>query len=672
MPFFLVGFVNFKKWMNLGVLGLMAKGTDKTAEKEFSATKKMATTSEYGQSVFPEGSGEDFDETEENIQDDTHFMELYEESLKSIREGKIVKGEIIKIDDEFVLVDIGYKSEGLISIAEFIDSEGQLTTGVGEEVDVLLVKKEDESGRVILSKEKAARVRLWDEVKEAYEKEGVVRGTIISRVKGGFSVDIGLQAFLPGSQADLRPVRDLDTLIGVENDFRVIKYEKNQGNIVLSRRALLEAERSALREKVLEGLEEGAVISGTVTNITDYGLFVDLGGIDGLVHVANMSWGKVGHPSEVCQIGEEVSVMILSFDRERGRVSLGLKQLTPDPWSRVQDSYPEGTRISGTIAGLKKYGAFVELEDGVEGLVHISEISWTRKMRHPSEVLTIGNIVETVVLNVDVAKRRISLSMKKLEQNPWDIIAERYPIGAIIEGKIKNTTDFGVFIGIAEGIDGLVHTSNISWTKQINNPSELYKKGDQVQAVILDIDKDNEHFSLGFKQLTPDPWNEIPKKYSPGTRISGTITNVTDFGLFVELEEGIEGLIHVSQLPKGDLSSPLKGFQVKDEVRAEVINVSQEDRRIGLSIRKLVEGTEKDIHKSYVNNQERATSSIGALLKEKMLDYQAQSSLDSREPEKQETAESDTQTGKADRPFSRSQSEETDLVGEGATHGRNS
>lgn len=635
----------------------MEKGTDEMAENVYH-------TFADDQKTFAEEMVEDLNENEENIQGSDNFMELYEESLKSIHEGKVVKGEIVQIDKEFVLVDIGYKSEGQIRISEFVNLEGQLTANVGDKVDVLLVRKEDRDGRIILSKEKASRVKIWDDVEEAYKNHNTVRGKIISRVKGGLSVDIGVQAFLPGSQADMRPVRDLGTLVGAEHDFRVIKYEKRQGNIVLSRRAALEAERKDLREKTLELLEKDAILEGIVRNITDYGLFIDLGGIDGLVHITDMAWGKIGHPSEIYQIGDKITVKILSFDKERERVSLGIKQLTPDPWSKAQDKYPVGTSITGRVERLKEYGAFVEVEEGMEGLVHVSEMSWTRKAKHPSQILSVGNIVEAKVLSLDIAKKRISLSIRQLEPNPWDTIAENYPIGSIIEGKIKNITDFGVFIGIDEGIDGLVHISDISWTKKINHPSEFYKKGDEVQAVILDIDKENERFSLGIKQLTPDPWNEIPEKYKPGTRVSGTVTNVTDFGLFVELEEGIEGLIHVSQLPKDKQDNPLEGFQVKDEIQAEVVNVLKEEKRIGLSIRKLKESSEKGIHKSYVNNQKQATSNIGKLLKEKMMDSQPQALLDSEESELDEAAESesDIEIGPVDSSSAKSQPEEAKSV----------
>jgi len=599
----------------------MSKGTDEISESGFSQTENTNAAIWNDPDGFTDEFPADSIERGSGTEEDVSFMEMFEESMKSIQEGKIVSGEILQIDDEFVLVDIGYKSEGQIRINEFKDLEGNLKAQVGDTVEVLLVRKEDKDGNIVLSKEKAARVKIWDDIEKAYKDNETVKGKIISRVKGGLSVDVGLQAFLPGSQADLRPVKDLDTLVGVEHDFKIIKYERRQGNIVLSRRAVLEVERAEQREKVLENLEEGAVVDGAVTNITDYGLFIDLGGIDGLVHVTNIAWSKTGHPSELYQIGDQITVKVLSFDREKERVSLGIKQLTPDPWTGIEEKYPVGTQVSGRIATLKKYGAFVELEEGVEGLVHISEMSWTRKVMHPSELFRVGDTVETIVLSMDVAKKRISLSVKQLEPNPWDVITEEYPIGAIIEGKIKNITDFGVFVGIDKGIDGLVHISDISWTKQIKHPSELYKKGDDVRAVILRIDKENEHFSLGIKHLTPDPWNEIPEKYKPGTRVTGKVTNITDFGLFVELEEGIEGLIHVSQLPKGQQDAKdLKDFEVGNEIDAEVVNVSQKDKRIGLSIRKLQESPEKKVYTNYVNNQEKATSNLGALLKEKMMD----------------------------------------------------
>ena len=568
------------------------------------AETKRAESSGGGSDDAPEGD---------------NFQQLYEESLRSIQEGEVTKGEIVQIDKEFVLVDIGYKSEGQIRLDEFLDSKGNLTAKVGDQVEVFLERREDDEGTIILSKEKAAKIKVWDQIKQVYENDGTIRGKIVSRVKGGFSVDIGLQAFLPGSQVDLRPVKDMDSLVGTEHEYKIVKYNKRRGNIVLSRRAILEAERLALREETLKHLVEGADLTGTVKNITDYGLFIDLGGIDGLVHITDMSWGRVGHPSEVYQIGDEVAVKVLNFDRERERVSLGVKQLTEDPWTHAEQKYPIGTRIKGRVVSLTDYGAFVEVEEGVEGLIHVSEMSWTRKVRHPSQILTVGDMVDSMVLNLDVPKKRISLGMKQVEPNPWDIIEEKYPVGTTIEGKIKNITDFGIFIGIDEGIDGLVHISDISWTKRIKHPSEVYKKGDEVQAIVLNIEKENERFSLGIKQLTPDPWDEIPEKYKPGTRVTGTVTNVTDFGLFLELEEGIEGLVHVSEVSKDKRGNPMSRFQVDDVIQAIVLNVSQEEKKIGLSIRKLEEPTEKDIIKSYLNSGKEATSNLGELLREEMM-----------------------------------------------------
>jgi len=602
----------------VGVFRLMEKATDDMVETGF----KTASNADS----VPDGAGEDG-------QDGRSFMDLYEESLKSIQEGKVVEGEIVEIGEEFVLVDIGYKSEGQIRRSEFIDRDGRVTAKVGDTVHVLLVRKEDKEGRIVLSKEKAARAKIWDDVEEAFKKQETIRGKIVSQVKGGLSVDIGVQAFLPGSQADVRPVRDLGTLIGTVHDFKVVKYEKNQGNIVLSRRAALEAEQMALREKTLALLEKDAILEGIVTNIKDYGVFVDLGGIVGLLHISDMSWGRISHPSTLYHVGDEIRVKILKFDKQKERVSLGLKQLIPDPWSEAEKKYPINARIKGKVLSLVDYGAFVEVEEGIEGLIPLSEMSWTGKLRHPSHALSVGDVVEALVTGVDVSKRRISLSMKRLEPNPWDTIAEQYPVGAVIEGKIKNVNNFGIFIGIDQGIDGLVHVSDISWTQKIHHPSELYKKGDDVRAVILDIDKENERFSLGIKQLTPDPWTTIPDKYKQGARVNCIVKSITDFGVFAELEPGIDGLIHVSQLPKDKQGDFQKGFQIGDEIQAEIVDVSQKDKRIGLSIRKLDESAERDLQKNYAKNQRQATSNLGELLIEKMMSLKPPHSVDGSDPE---------------------------------------
>ncbi|MGD9159961.1 MAG: 30S ribosomal protein S1 [Desulfobacteraceae bacterium] len=572
--------------------------------------------------------GDDDDDFGENS-----FMELYEKSLKSIQEGELVTGEIVMIGKEHVLVDIGYKSEGQIRINEFIDADGNMTAKVGDKVDVLLEKREDDDGRIILSKEKAAKIKIWDEIKQIYEEDKTVEGEIVARLKGGMAVDIGLQAFLPGSQIDLKPVRNFDALIGTKHEFKILKYNKRRSNIVLSRRALLEKDRKVKRDQTLRDLEEGAVLKGTVKNITDYGFFIDLGGIDGLLHITDISWGRVGHPSELYQIGDEITVKVLKYDEDKERVSLGLKQLNPDPWINADTDYPINTRVIGKVVSLADYGAFIEIKEGIEGLIHVSEMSWTRKIRHPSQILKVGDDVEAVVLNIDSDNKRISLGLKQVEPNPWEVIGEKYPIGTTIEGRIKNITDFGIFIGIDEGIDGLVHISDISWTKRIKHPSEVYKKGDEVQAVVLNIDEGNERFSLGIKQLTVDPWDEIPERYKPGTRVTGTVTNITDFGVFVELEEGIEGLIHVSELTKDKSGNPLSRFKIDDVIQAKVINIAKDDKKIGLSIRKLEESDEKDIYRSYLNNGKEATSNLGELLKAGMLD------LENKQAEEEKAAE---------------------------------
>ena len=616
--------------MNEGVGGLMEN--EKT-KNEGELTENMEKVPETKEEVIDEDAVEEDSDASEEGQDTDNFMQLYEESLKPIQEGEVLQGEIVQIDKEFVLVDIGYKSEGQIRIDEFLDPKGNLTAKVGDKVEVLLERREDDEGVIRLSKEKATKIKVWDEIKKIYENDGTIKGKIISRVKGGLSVDIGLQAFLPGSQVDLRPVRDMDALVGSEFDFKIVKYNKRRGNIVLSRRAILEAERSVLREYTLKNLEEDAVLEGIVKNITDYGLFIDLGGIDGLVHITDMSWGRVGHPSEMHQVGDKIKVKVLNFDREKERVSLGIKQLTSDPWSDAEEKYPIGMRVQGRVVSLTDYGAFIEAEEGVEGLIHVSEMSWTRKIRHPSQILSVGDIVDAVVLNIDVDKKRISLGMKQVEPNPWDVIEEKYPVGTTIEGKIKNITDFGVFIGIDEGIDGLVHISDISWTRRIKHPSEIYKKGQEVQAVVLNIDKENERFSLGIKQLVPDPWDTIPIKYKPGTRVTGTVTNITDFGIFLELEEGIEGLVHVSEIAGDKHGNPLSRFQVDDVIQAKVINVSREEKKIGLSIRKMDESREKENFKGFANNNMEATSNLGDILREEMLNLQKNSAAETASEE---------------------------------------
>ncbi|UCD89096.1 MAG: 30S ribosomal protein S1 [Desulfobacterales bacterium] len=546
------------------------------------------------------------------------MIDLYEESFMRFAEGEVVSGRIISVDKDYVLVDIGYKSEGQILIQEFLDENGNLNANVGDTVDVMVEWWDDEEERVILSKEKAAKVKVWEDIKKSYDEDGTVEGVILNRVKGGFSVDIGVQAFLPGSQADLRPIRNLDEMVGKTFTFKILKFNRKRSNIVLSRRVILEDEREASRAETLAEIHEGKVMEGTVKNITEYGIFVDLGGVDGLLHITDISWGRVKHPSELFSVGDKINVKILSLDIERERVSLGMKQLTEDPWTTANEKYPLGSRINGKVVSLTDYGAFVELEEGVEGLIHVSEMSWTRKIRHPSKVVSVGDIVEAVVLDIKTESRRISLGMKQVVPNPWDVISEKYPVGTTIEGKIKNITDFGLFIGIGEGIDGLVHISDISWTKRIKHPSELYKKGEVVQAIVLDIEKEQERFSLGIKQLQEDPWKTVAERYEVGKEITGTVTNLTDFGVFVELEEGIEGLVHVSEISKEKIKTPIGKFNIGDVITAKVMNINSHERRIGLSIKRLEIEDEQNLLTEYVNNMRPATSTFGEILRENL------------------------------------------------------
>jgi len=567
---------------------------------------------------------EDNELTEDSIEKDSvtgesmaELMDLYEESFKRFAEGEVVNGKIISVDKDHVLVDIGYKSEGQIRIREF-EVEGEITAQVGDTVEVMVEWWDDENEVVVLSKEKAEKVKVWDDIKKRHEADGTITGTITNRVKGGFSVDIGVQAFLPGSQADLRPIRNLDEMVGKEFDFKILKYNRKRSNIVLSRRVLLEEEREAKRAQTLATIHEGKVVSGIVKNLTEYGVFVDLGGVDGLLHITDISWGRVKHPSELFNVGDEIDVKILSLDLERERVSLGMKQLTEDPWASAIEKYPVESRISGKVVSLTDYGAFVELEEGIEGLIHVSEMSWTRKVRHPSKVVSVGEIVDAIVLDIKPENRRISLGMKQAAPNPWDVISDKYPVGTTIEGKIKNITDFGLFIGIDEGIDGLVHISDISWTKRIKHPSEIYKKGDVIQAIVLEIDKDQERFSLGVKQLQADPWDTVAERYEVGKEITGTVTNVTDFGVFVELEEGIEGLVHVSEISKEKIKTPVGQFEVGQVLTAKVMNINSDERRIGLSIKRLDMEDDQELLTEYVNSMGPATSSFGEILRENL------------------------------------------------------
>ncbi|MDP9002752.1 MAG: 30S ribosomal protein S1 [Myxococcota bacterium] len=519
------------------------------------------------------------------------FASLFEASVSAGdfgKEGEIVRGTVVAVHRDNVVIDIGGKSEGIIALNEFADAQGQTHVKPGDEIDVYIESRENDDGLVTLSKEKADKMKVWDEISAACERDELIEGTISQRVKGGLSVTIrgGVKAFLPGSQVDLRPIRNLDKLIGQTYQFKVIKFNKKRGNIVLSRRVLLEKERDEQKTKTLETLEEGKVVKGVIKNITEYGAFVDLGGIDGLLHITDMSWGRVNHPSEIFQVGDEVTVRVLKYNAETERVSLGLKQTQEDPWSHAEEAFPPGKKVRGKVQSITDYGAFVELEPGVEGLIHVSEMSWTKKVKHPSKLLEVGQEVECQVLEVDAKSKRISLGLKQLEPDPWTLFTEKYKPGDKITGKVRSITDYGVFIGIEEGVDGMVHKSDVSWTSKVNNPSEMYKKGDEVEAIILSINHDDKKVSLGVKQLWDDPWPTIFNELPPGKIVKVKVMSVVDYGVFVQVRDGIDGLIAQSDLvsPK-DENGEERPFRPGEEVDAEVANIDSQDRRITLSMR---------------------------------------------------------------------------------------
>jgi small subunit ribosomal protein S1 len=540
---------------------------------------------------------------------------LYEETFKNFEEGTIIEGRIVAVGKDKVVVDIGYKSEGMIPADQFSNDELQ-TAKPGDPIQVYIEDREDAEGNLVLSKEKADKMKVWEELEKSHQDEKVVEGRVISRIKGGMMVDIGVKAFLPGSQIDLHPVRDLDGLVGKTFPFKIIKINHRRGNVVVSRRVLLEETRDRKRQTTLSTLKEGQLIQGTVKNITEYGAFIDLGGIDGLLHITDMSWGRVGHPSEMFMVGDKVEVMVLKYDRETGRISLGLKQKSADPWTNVAAKYQVGSRVRGRVVSLTDYGAFIELEPGVEGLVHVSEMSWTHEVRHPSRLVSIGDQVEAAVLNVDTPNRKISLGMKQTAPNPWDMVESKYPSGTRIEGKVKSLTDFGAFIGLEEGIDGLIHISDMSWTKHIKHPSELFKKGQKVDAIVLKIDREKERLSLGYKQLSRDPWeDDIPQRYKMGSPAAGKITKITDFGVFVELEGGVEGLIHISETALDASVKLEERFKVGEDISAKIIKVDREERKIALSLREHRNDYERREMDEYHASQGTVDQSLGRTAK---------------------------------------------------------
>ncbi len=545
------------------------------------------------------------------------LAELYEESFKNLEEGTIIEGTIVSVQKDGVVVDIGYKSEGILLLEEFTSAEVAKLV-VGEKIRVYLEEREDDDGNPILSKDKADKMKVWEDLERAHSDGDIVDGKVISRIKGGMIVDLGVKAFLPGSQIDLRPVKDLDQLIGKTFPMKIIKVDHRRGNVIVSRRILLEEARDKKRQVTLSALQEGQVVDGIVKNITEYGVFIDLGGIDGLLHITDISWGRVNHPSEHFMVGDRVKVTILRYDKETGRVSLGYKQMSPDPWSEIEKKYPIGSRVKGKIVSLADYGAFVELEGGVEGLIHISEMSWSHDVRHPSKVVAVGDIVNTVVLSLDKAERKISLGMRQLEANPWEIIENKYPVGTKVEGKVRSITEFGVFVGLDNGIDGLIHLSDMSWTRRLTHPSEIFKKGQKVDAVVLKIDKEKERISLGYKQLTPDPWDkEIPEKYKVGDHVNGKVVKIADFGIFVELEDGVDGLIHISEIDLEPTKKIEEKIKANDLVTARIIKADTVERKISLSIKAYKRDVERKDTEEYHKSQGEADMNIGSVASKK-------------------------------------------------------
>src|SRR6476619_2506338 len=554
------------------------------------------------------------DEQQMDPEEFARLLDIYDNSFRNIAEGEVVKGTVLKVTPSEVIVDVGYKSEGIIGVDEFLDENGEVTVQTGDTVDVLLERTEDRDGYIVLSREKAEKMKIWDEVEKAYADKKVVIRRVIERIKGGLAVDIGVRAFLPGLQIDVRPVRNLDALKGQELRMRVIKVNKKRGNIVLSRKALLEEENAEKKKTTLETLAEGKVLRGTVKNITDYGAFIDLGGIDGLLHITDMSWGRVGHPSELFKVNDEVDVIVLKYDAATERVSLGHKQLVQDPWTTVMDRFPAGVPMSGEVVSLTDYGAFIELEQGVAGLIHVSAVSWSKRVKHPSKILNVGDSVDAMVLGVDPTARRISLGIKQVESNPWHDLADKYPVGAKITGKVRNLTEFGAFVEVEDDIDGLIHISDMSWSKRVKHPSEVLKKGDVVEAMVLNIDAENQRLSLGLKQLATDIWDDFFSRHHLGDTIEGKVVRMTNFGAFVELDEGIEGLIHVSEFDdsrhagKTDEKNDLK---VGESYQMKIIKLAPEERKIGLSIRALKSDEFRADWESYQESAGDGSATLG-------------------------------------------------------------
>jgi small subunit ribosomal protein S1 len=548
-------------------------------------------------------------------EEDMGFKELYEQSLSQLQYGDVTRGTVVQITADAVMVDVGWKSEGFIPIRELKDDQGNVTVSVGDDIEVFIDKR-DADGTLVLSREKAAKLKVWDEIKKVSENNLTIKGKVTDKVKGGLSVDIGITAFLPGSQVDVRPVKDLEQFVGQTFEFNILKYDRKRNNVVLSRRSIVAAQRELEKQEALKNIVEDAIVEGVIKNITEYGIFIDLGGIDGLLHVTDISWGRIAKPSEMFHKGDSIKVKVLSFDREKERVSLGLKQLYENPWDNIAERYPVGALVEGKVVNLTDYGVFIELEPGVEGLIHISEMFWTREIKHPSKVLNAGETINVVVLEVNAEAKRVSLSLKQTSPNPWEKLKEKYPPGTIVKGQVRNITNFGVFVGVEDGIDGLVHVSDISWKHRVSHPSEYFKKGQEVEAVVLNIDVDNEKFSLGIKQIEKNPWEELPQKYAPGSVVTGKITNFTDFGIFVEIEEGIEGLVHISEISQKRVKSSTELYNAGDIVSAVVKSIDPRTKKIRLSIKEMEAPpqTAAPTGNQYINNRENIGSTLAQAL----------------------------------------------------------
>ncbi len=550
--------------------------------------------------------------------DDDNFEALLKEHFdreKKYKSGEVVPGRVVKVLDAAVLVDIGFKSEGLVDIEEFSREGDGFQVQPGDELLVYIESLEDDNGYLQLSKEKADRLKIWDEIADVYEKGAIIEGTVVDRVKGGLVVDIGVKAFLPGSQIGLVPIKDLDSFLDQTLKCKIVKFNKRRGNIVLSRRSVLEQERDIKKTDLLSTLEENQDVEGIIKNVTDYGVFIDLGGIDGLLHVTDISWGRVENPQKMFRVGDPIKVRILRYDRERQRVSLGLKQLSDDPWTMVPSKYPSGSVVTGKVVSLTNYGAFVSLEDGVEGLIHISEMSWNKKIKHPNKLLTAGQEIKAKVLEVDVENKKISLGIKQLEANPWEALIYKFPIGSTVKGTISNITDFGIFVTVQDGVDGLVHISDLTWSGKVKNPAELYQRGQEVEAKVLHIDVENEKFSLGIKQLGADPWDRADKRIAAGTKLKGKVVRITDFGAFVEVAPDLEGLVHISEISEEKVEDVASVLAVGQEVEVEITNVDSKERKISLSIKALKRRERTDEMKKYLDPGESLSSSLGEAFK---------------------------------------------------------